>query len=186
MATYVAVVSLMQDLEQLLSSYDLILGSTNICPFEKGEIRILYNNVSLMDSLLRDSSGESYNHELIMSQTLEKRITDVTLTAGNYVDFWVYITCILYCHTTASLPFLTILYGLLEQVVESREEEEEEEPNLTRLYERLLELQKMFSAGDDENVKDLECTDSPGKLNSPSKLRASRYYMTYCARCWKR
>lgn len=102
MATYVAVVSFMQDLEQLLSSYHPILGS-RICPFTKEETEILYNHVSLMDSFLL--GGENYNHRL-MNQTLEKRIRDVALIAGNYVDFWV--INIMYFMLSYSSSFFTL------------------------------------------------------------------------------
>lgn len=86
-ATYFVVNCLMLDVEQHLSSYDNIFGSS---PFTKEEIGSLYAIVSLMDSLLRDSSGQSYDRELT-NQVLEKRIRDVANIAGDYLDFWVCI-----------------------------------------------------------------------------------------------
>ncbi|KAH6812322.1 hypothetical protein C2S51_026084 [Perilla frutescens var. frutescens] len=86
MATYTAVVSLMQDLEELLTSFDSIFrwSEGGFSPFTKRVIQNFYSAVSLMDSFLRDSSGLSYTRQF----TLEKRITNVSLMAWTYIDFW--------------------------------------------------------------------------------------------------
>lgn len=87
MATCFAVVGLLQDLEDYLSFYNTIFHSW--CPFPKKEIQILHDSVSLMDSLLRDSSGFSYAHELI-DQVKENRIRSMACKAGDYLNFWVH------------------------------------------------------------------------------------------------
>ncbi|KAI3445834.1 hypothetical protein Pfo_002499 [Paulownia fortunei] len=155
MATFTVVVSLMQDLEQLLSSYGHVFGLKlqGFCPFTKEEIEILYRTVSLMDSLLRDSSGESYNHEF-MNKILEKRIRDVAHKAGNYVDFWA-----VQCLPDPKFTTLRII---------------KEGPTLTEITEEIVsineELKKIHD--DRRRVQDLDVTSSTGKaftFLSPSR-----------------
>lgn len=90
MATYTAVVSVMQDLEEHLTAFDTIFRSSELelSPFSKRDIQKLYDAVSLMDSFLRDSSGLSYSRRLTHHTLLNKRITSVSLTVGTYIDYW--------------------------------------------------------------------------------------------------
>lgn len=98
MATYTAVVSVMQDLEEHLTAFDTIFRSSELelSPFSKRDIQKLYDAVSLMDSFLRDSSGLSYSRRLTHHTLLNKRITNVSLTVGTYIDYWVciYSVCV--------------------------------------------------------------------------------------------
>ncbi|PIN16903.1 Apoptotic ATPase [Handroanthus impetiginosus] len=172
MASYIAVVTLMQDLEQLLSSYSDIFGLElqEDCPFTKEEIEILYDNVSLMDSLLRDSSGESYNRDF-MDQILEKRISDVARKAGNYVDFW----AAEYLGVSRMRGIITvrklatqedrapISYGLQRTGGLTLNDMTEEIASITE------ELQKIHH---DRKVTDFDVTSSPGtSLTFSSPLR---------------
>lgn len=93
MATYTAVVSVMQDLEEYLTAFDTIFRSSELglSPFAKRGIQNLYGAVSSMDSFLRDSSGLSYNRRLTHHTILNNRITNVSLTIGTYIDYWVCI-----------------------------------------------------------------------------------------------
>ncbi|XP_073142269.1 putative late blight resistance protein homolog R1A-3 isoform X2 [Henckelia pumila] len=89
MATYGAVVPLMQDLRWLLSSFNRIydFGEFLGLPEWKQGLQFLYENVCLMDSLLRlrDSTAEGfYDPDLI--KRFESRITDVVHRAGSYID----------------------------------------------------------------------------------------------------
>ncbi|KAK6156714.1 hypothetical protein DH2020_010962 [Rehmannia glutinosa] len=178
------VVSLMQDLDQLLSSYGRIFSSEQrfYYPFTKKEIEILYDTVSLMDSLLRDSSGEHYNREL-MNQILEKRIRDVAYKAGNYVDFWAVRSLsglapyrieddIMMIDDESFLDSLdtftegrgTLFEPKLDKITIA------ESTNLTEITQEIgcinEELKKIH---DDRKVHGLEDAASTGKLHSPCR-----------------
>lgn len=88
MEVYDCVVSLMRDLELLLSSYDRLFSSNGDCELSKEKIEDLYQNVSLMDSLLRDSSSsesDTYDQRLI-DQLGGDWIASIARAAANYVD----------------------------------------------------------------------------------------------------
>ncbi|PIM98158.1 hypothetical protein CDL12_29364 [Handroanthus impetiginosus] len=146
----------MQDLEQLLSSYQDLP-----CPFTKEEVEILYHNVSLMDSLLRDSSGESYNREF-MNEVSEERICDVARKAGHYVDFWA-VECLEKLTTRRIIRVIDLIEdgASINEVTKKTGGR-----TLNEITEEIVsikeELQKIHG---DREVPDLEVTSSPGKLN---------------------
>ncbi|XP_042062168.1 putative late blight resistance protein homolog R1A-10 isoform X2 [Salvia splendens] len=78
---YMAVVSLLEELQQHLSPNNLI------SPFSKREIHILHDAVTSMHSLLTHSSGLTYNYHLI-NQISENRILSLAQNASKYLDFW--------------------------------------------------------------------------------------------------
>ncbi|KAK4381292.1 putative late blight resistance proteinR1A-10 [Sesamum angolense] len=82
MAFWNEVMSLVQDLDQLVSSYTHLFGRELGCRPLTEELRILDVTVCLMESLL----GEHRNHGF-MNQILENRIKWVAQEAGNYIGF---------------------------------------------------------------------------------------------------
>lgn len=85
---YDAVVSLMRDLELLLSSYDRLFSSNwECCYLWKLEIENIYQNVSSIDSLLRNSSPSgSQTYDRLLTDQFSDAIVQIAREAGNYVD----------------------------------------------------------------------------------------------------
>ena len=87
-SSYMAVVSLVEELQQLLCPNNLIFR--NSAPFDRREIQILHDAVTSMHSLLTDSSGLAYNYHLI-NQISENRIVSLAHKARKYLDSWVHL-----------------------------------------------------------------------------------------------
>ncbi|XP_075476589.1 putative late blight resistance protein homolog R1A-3 isoform X2 [Primulina tabacum] len=80
---YDYVVSILQDLQcSFINEHYLP------CPFRKGDIEVLYENLRLMHSFLIDSSGKVYDEKLMSH--LEMWINGVADIAQDYLDSWVW------------------------------------------------------------------------------------------------
>ncbi|XP_073122968.1 putative late blight resistance protein homolog R1A-3 [Henckelia pumila] len=81
---YDVVVSLLNDLELILSSRWHTHHSKQ--HFREGDIQIMYDNLSIMDSLLIDSTGQGYCKKLMSS--VENWIRFVAYRGRHYIDSW--------------------------------------------------------------------------------------------------
>ncbi|KAH6812816.1 hypothetical protein C2S51_021834 [Perilla frutescens var. frutescens] len=137
MGSYNAVASLLEDLEQHLS-----LFNRNFHPFIKKKIEILYNAVSLMDLLLRDSSGLSY----FIDQAKEKMVTSLARKAGHHVDFLAvkYMNCSLNWEMDSESDWKVEII--------------EEDPTLTQITQEVIFINQEL-----EKIRD---SSSSGKLYS--------------------
>ncbi|XP_073122892.1 probable disease resistance RPP8-like protein 4 isoform X2 [Henckelia pumila] len=81
---YDVVVSLLHDLELILSSHWHTRDSEQ--HFRKADIQIMYDNLNMMDCLLIDSSGQGYDKKLMSS--VENWIRFVAYRGRHYIDSW--------------------------------------------------------------------------------------------------
>ncbi|KAK4438055.1 hypothetical protein Salat_0139600 [Sesamum alatum] len=142
MAIWNDVVRLMQDLDQLLSSYTFFFGrELGRRPLTEEEHRILRITVGLMESLL----GENYSHGF-MNQILETRIRNVAQEAGNYIDFGAV--------RSLAGPFPDPRTVLISGA-----------PTRARITEEILSInEELKKIHDQRKLDDLEVTSSTGKL----------------------
>lgn len=162
MGCYIAIVDLLEELQQHLSPNNLVFRSS--APFTKREIQFLHDAVTSVDSLLTDSLALTYSHDFI-TQISEKRIVSLARKAGSYLDLWVHHMHCVCLYVCVDFSALKCLSRLLEQTADYLNDTRNmirikairEGPNLAEITQEMIAIK--------QDLNKIHQSSSTGKNN---------------------